>query len=70
MIDRMQGLQTSLGPQADGLKEKALDYAAVAREQWAGGAEKLRNYVIEQPARALGIALGMGVALGWLIKRR
>lgn len=67
MIDR---LQSSLGPQADELKEKALDYAATAREQFAQGSDKVRNYVIEQPARGLGIALVTGVVLGWLIKRR
>ncbi len=70
MIDRLQNLQSAMGPQADQLKEKALDYAATAREQWSLGTDKARNFVNEQPARALGLALGMGVLLGWLIKRR
>ena len=70
MIDRIKGLEGDLGPQAEQLKEKALDAAAAAREQFARGAENVRAYTIHQPARALGIALGMGVLLGWLIKRR
>ncbi len=70
MIDRIQGLESALGPQADELKEKALEYAASAREMLSGGTDKVKNYVAKEPARALGIALGLGVLLGWLIKRR
>jgi ElaB/YqjD/DUF883 family membrane-anchored ribosome-binding protein len=70
MIDRIPGLESSYGPQAEQLKERALEYAATAREQLAQGSEKIRDYVVQQPARALGIALGVGVLLGWIIKRR
>jgi len=70
MIDRIKGLQAGIGPQADEYREKALDVAAVARERWAEGHERVRNFVIEKPVQALGLALGMGVFLGWLIKRR
>jgi ElaB/YqjD/DUF883 family membrane-anchored ribosome-binding protein len=44
--------------------------AASARERLSQGGEAIKNYTLEQPARALGLALGMGVLLGWLIKRR
>ncbi len=70
MIDRIQGLESALGPQADELKEKALEYAATAREKLFEGSDKVKNYVAKEPARALGVALGLGVLLGWLIKRR
>ena len=70
MVDRIQDLQSRLGPQAGQLKEKALDLAAVARERATQGKDAVRTFTIEKPARALGIALGMGVLLGWLIKRR
>jgi len=70
MIDRLQSLGQQFGPQAEQIKEKALDWAATAREQLNEGNEKVRNFVIERPAQALGIALGMGVLLGWWIKRR
>jgi ElaB/YqjD/DUF883 family membrane-anchored ribosome-binding protein len=71
MIDRIQGFEGgALGPQAEQLKEKALEIAAAAREQLAHGQETIREYTIKQPAKALGFALGMGVLLGWLIKRR
>lgn len=71
MIDRMQGLEAkAYGPQAEELKEKALEYAATARERLAEGSGKLKEYVVREPARALGIALGLGVLLGWMIKRR
>ena len=71
MIDRMQqGAESALPPQVEQLRETALDLAASARERLASGTDLVRTYVIRQPARALGIALGMGVLLGWLIKRR
>lgn len=70
MIDRAQDRELGLGTQAEELKETALVYAAAAREQLAEGSETIKRYIINQPVRALGIALGVGVLLGWLIKRR
>jgi len=70
VIDRIQNLESEFGPQAEQMKEMALDLVANARERLARGSDAVRDYTIQQPARALGIALGMGVLLGWLIKRR
>jgi ElaB/YqjD/DUF883 family membrane-anchored ribosome-binding protein len=70
MIDRMRMSESGLGPQAEQLKEQALDVAAMARERLTEGGRRVRDYIVEQPTRALAIALGMGVLLGWLIKRR
>jgi ElaB/YqjD/DUF883 family membrane-anchored ribosome-binding protein len=66
MVDRASGLEASVSD----LKEKAFEIAASAREQFSGGTLLLREYIVKEPTRALGIALGMGVILGWLIKRR
>lgn len=70
MIDRAEQAMADWNPQAEELKEMALQYAAVARERMAEGSERIKDYVVNQPARALGIALGVGVLLGWMIKRR
>ena len=70
MVDRMQAVDPGLGARLDDAKEKALDIAATARERFSGGSRFLRDYIVKQPTRALGIALGTGVILGWLIKRR
>jgi len=70
MIDRIQDVGAGYGPQLDEFKEQALVYAATARERLVEGREKVREYIVNEPARALGIALGVGVLLGWLIKRR
>jgi len=70
MIDRLQNLGLGYGPQFDALKEQAQDYTATVRERLAEGGEKVREYIVNEPARALGIALGLGVLLGWMIKRR
>ena len=70
MVDRTLGVESGLGARVDEAKEKALDLAATAREQFSGGSRILREYIVKEPTRALGLALGMGVILGWLIKRR
>ncbi len=68
MIDRIR--EQDFGMNAEVAKEKALELAATARERVTQGGNAIRSYTIEQPAKALGLALGMGVLLGWLIKRR
>lgn len=70
MIDRIEGMGESMGPQAEMLREQALEYAAVARERLSEGMAGVKLYVAREPVRALGIAVGMGVLLGWMIKRR
>ncbi len=59
-----------LAGSADGIKDRALEMVATARESLSGGTGKIKAYIGKEPARALGIAIGMGVLLGWLIKRR
>lgn len=70
MIDRAEEMTAGWSPQADEFKEMALQYAAVAQERLAEGSERVKAYVVKQPTRALGIALGLGVLVGWMIKRR
>jgi ElaB/YqjD/DUF883 family membrane-anchored ribosome-binding protein len=70
MIDRIRDVDTGFGATAEQAKETALDFAATAKERLTEGGQAIKSYTLEQPARALGIALGMGVLLGWLIKRR
>ncbi len=70
MIDRIQPSEAGFADQAEELKAQALEYAVTAQAKFSEGSELLKTYVTKQPARALGIALGVGVVLGWLIKRR
>jgi len=70
MIDRIREMEAGFGPTAEAAREKALDIAASARERFGQGRDAIKAYTIEKPAQALGLALGMGVLLGWLIKRR
>jgi len=70
MSDRFQDIVASAEPGLDQFKDQAQLYAAVAGERLAEGRDKIRQYIVNEPARALGIALGVGVLLGWLIKRR
>ncbi len=70
MVDQTQSLGAGPGGRVGEAKERALEVAATAREQFSGATRALRDYIVKEPTRALGIALGMGVILGWLIKRR
>jgi len=70
MIDRYQDIASDAEPAFDQLKDQAQIYAAAASERLAEGRDKIRQYIVNEPARAIGIALGVGVLLGWLIKRR
>ncbi len=70
MDDHPRELETHAGPTAEPLTGLALRCAAIARERIAEGSERVKAYVAREPARALGIALGVGVLIGWLTKRR
>ena len=70
MAGRAQDVEAGLGFGIGDLKERTLETSATLTEKLSDGTRVLREYIVKEPARALGIALGMGVLLGWLIKRR
>jgi ElaB/YqjD/DUF883 family membrane-anchored ribosome-binding protein len=52
------------------LGERALEASATIKESLLCGTKSIRDYIVREPTRALGLALGVGVLAGWLIKRR
>jgi ElaB/YqjD/DUF883 family membrane-anchored ribosome-binding protein len=70
MIDQTRDMETTAGAQATEPMQAALRYGAIACDRIAAANKRLKEYVIREPARALGIALGVGVFIGLLIKRR
>jgi ElaB/YqjD/DUF883 family membrane-anchored ribosome-binding protein len=70
MVERTEGIEAGLGIGIGDLKERALETSATVTEKLSDGTRILRDYIVKEPTRALGIAVGMGVLLGWLIKRR
>jgi ElaB/YqjD/DUF883 family membrane-anchored ribosome-binding protein len=69
MNDRVQGVRAEFTPQLEDIKAMALQDVAVARERLADVRTIVTDYLAREPVKALGIALGIGVVLGWLIKR-
>ena len=69
MYDRVQGTKSEFTPQLEEIRAMARQDVAVARERLAEGRDMVRDYVAREPVKALGVALCIGVVLGWLIKR-
>jgi len=70
MAGRAQDVEPGLGLGIGEVKELALEASATITEKLSDGTRILRGFIVKEPTRALGIAVGMGVLLGWLIKRR
>ena len=70
MIDRLQISPEEINNQAEEIKARALELADEVRARLAQGNAIVSSFVEQKPLQALGLALGLGVALGWLIKRR
>jgi ElaB/YqjD/DUF883 family membrane-anchored ribosome-binding protein len=56
--------------QAQELAGLALQCAAIAGSRIGDMKERIKDYASREPMRALGIAFGVGLAIGWCIKRR
>ncbi|MGO9468242.1 MAG: hypothetical protein ACLQIB_52095 [Isosphaeraceae bacterium] len=69
MNDRVAGMKSEFTPQLDDIKAMARQDVAAARERLADGRAIVTDFVTREPVKALGIALCVGVVLGWLIKR-
>jgi len=63
-------VEAQAASQAQELAGLALQCAAIAGARIAGAKEQVKNYTRKEPMRALGIALGVGLAIGWWLKRR
>ncbi len=62
-------MKSEFTPQLDDIKAMARQDVAAARERLADGRAIVTDFVTREPVKALGIALCVGVVLGWLIKR-
>ena len=69
MSSATEGFPASTGGTTS-FRDMAEDYAATAKEQWGVQTLALKTFIVNKPVMAIGLSLGMGVALGWLIKRR
>ncbi len=69
MIDNIHGTRTEFTPQLDDIKAMACQDLEAARERLAERTALLSDYVVREPLKSVGIALGVGVVLGWLIRR-
>jgi hypothetical protein len=63
-------MNANVATQSKGLMDWVLEYVGRACDRIDREGERLEQYTEREPARALGLALGAGLLLGWLIKRR
>jgi hypothetical protein len=70
MIDRKLEMETDAGTLAGELKDMAMRCATIAAQRISEESKHLTEYAAREPARALSIALGVGVFIGWMIRRR
>ena len=70
MIDRILDRASAIAAPPDELKETAREYAEIARSRIGKVSESVKAYTVREPVRALGVAFGLGVFLGWMIRRR
>jgi ElaB/YqjD/DUF883 family membrane-anchored ribosome-binding protein len=69
MNDRVAGMKSEFTPHLDDIKAMARQDVAAARERLADGRAIVTDFVARKPVKALGVALCVGVVLGWLIRR-
>lgn len=70
MKRKIQPTKTEFTPQLKDIRAMAHQDMAVARERLSEGRAILREYLVREPVKVLGITLCIGAALGWLIRRR
>ena len=70
MKERIQGMKTEFTPQMDEIRAMVRQDVAVASERLSEGRAIVTDFMTREPVKALGIALFIGVVLGWLIKPR
>jgi ElaB/YqjD/DUF883 family membrane-anchored ribosome-binding protein len=70
MNDQSDDTAVRADARAQELAGLAVRYAAIAGGRIAEEKERLKEYVSREPLRALGIAFGVGVLIGWWTKRR
>ncbi len=64
-----QDVRAEFTPQLEDIKAMGRQDMAFARERLADGREMVRDFLVKEPVKTLGITLCVGVALGWLLRR-
>jgi len=71
MIDRILDRRlASTAAAPEPLKATVGQSVDLAWERIGELGEEMRTRTVNEPARALGVAFGLGVFLGWIMKRR
>ena len=69
MENRIFGARVS-PEQIEEARRAAAEWGRTAQGQAQQWLKRIETQVVEHPAASLGVALSLGVLLGWLIKRR
>ncbi len=71
MSDRMGRMKEKVNEVAEGVKARATELREKIREtEWQDVTQKATEYVRNNPGKSIATALGVGFALGLLLRRR
>ena len=71
MGDRVGRMKEKMGDVADSVKAKAAEFRDKLRDtEWDDVMNNVTGYVRDNPGKSVAIALGVGFAIGFLVRRR
>lgn len=70
MLEPRYDIETVLRPRTERARRMLEEWGPAVREKAPQWARTVENWMAKSPGVGLAVALGTGVALGWLIKRR
>ena len=70
MNAHMEETSSRFTPDLDALRMAGQQELTMARDELARRRRTAEAYVYQKPWKSLGMALGVGVVLGWMIRRR
>ncbi|MBK7644839.1 MAG: DUF883 family protein [Planctomycetes bacterium] len=69
-VENLSNVKDSVAELVHGEKERVQNVWARGKEKALASEKRLEHYVSENPVKSVMIAVGTGVALGWILGRK